>query len=619
MQSSSPHYQASGITLYAPPTSQLKLDNLSSSLINLIFSFLDTESMRRFATIKQKNTDLWNRLMQQALQIHFLELVAWAKPPQYKLETMPQNEWNKNEERKSEDVTLQHGSFYIDMPGPISYNDFLNYTVINPEGDVIKGMIKDQELRPLNIGFPYDFTLKDIQAMLPNILVITAARGDTYATAAEKLLDLHPQLKQLLLQKANVTDAASHHFTRITPYQYARWAKDTHMWKMLEKYMTPQEIQKQRDEMKTQQFKSQHGSYWDCPKKYDLHLLTVDKVPTLKELAEQNLPTLIQVQEKSKTPVFYLYGYQYCQDNVNGIMPALTELDKTQFQDELALLKEETSHTIQVTNTAKYQALHAEIETKQAHFVNSLINALQEYTHFYNGYERKKKLHPDKAAFKKQFWKPLVALWCKIGEAQRRVPMHIVNEYCRYNRCFDQKPDFKEKTLPRTSKLCDFREWSEVLTRCHLYLKQSHEEPSLMELIPMLFKKINKQGPADFYLLGHDPDTYETIISEKFYDVDNSFQTLNFRNADTLISYDSPVLTALSRIPIVFSDINGGAIIRGKFEAPRWQRLGNTTYGQYYTGTVTFDLVAVANLCHQRTQEVMCVEPYLRKSLKRKA
>jgi hypothetical protein len=53
--------------------------------------------------------------------------------------------------------------------------------------------------------------------------------------------------------------------------------------------------------------------------------------------------------------------------------------------------------------------------------------------------------------------------WCKVvGGAQRGVPAHVVNEYCREDRSFSPCPAFTEEKLPRirTSKYFpDAGEW----------------------------------------------------------------------------------------------------------------------------------------------------------------
>ncbi|WP_051555227.1 hypothetical protein [Legionella fairfieldensis] len=46
-------------------------------------------------------------------------------------------------------------------------------------------------------------------------------------------------------------------------------------------------------------------------------------------------------------------------------------------------------------------------------------------------------------------WKAMDAAWLDVGKAQRNVPAHVAQEYCRKDRSFDPKPEFNEATLPR--------------------------------------------------------------------------------------------------------------------------------------------------------------------------
>ncbi|WP_133130904.1 F-box protein [Legionella yabuuchiae] len=39
--------------------------------------------------------------------------------------------------------------------------------------------------------------------------------------------------------------------------------------------------------------------------------------------------------------------------------------------------------------------------------------------------------------------------WLDVGKAQRNVPAHVAQEYCRRDRSFDPRPEFNEATLPR--------------------------------------------------------------------------------------------------------------------------------------------------------------------------
>ncbi|MCW8408486.1 hypothetical protein OQJ13_05815 [Legionella sp. PATHC035] len=51
---------------------------------------------------------------------------------------------------------------------------------------------------------------------------------------AEKLVDMHPELQ---LKPGTITDYSGRTFKNITAYEYAYWAKDTHMCRMLERHM----------------------------------------------------------------------------------------------------------------------------------------------------------------------------------------------------------------------------------------------------------------------------------------------------------------------------------------------------------------------------------------------
>lgn len=46
-------------------------------------------------------------------------------------------------------------------------------------------------------------------------------------------------------------------------------------------------------------------------------------------------------------------------------------------------------------------------------------------------------------------WAAMKALWMRVGMAQRDIPVHVLNEYCRKDRSFDPLPTFCEDKLPR--------------------------------------------------------------------------------------------------------------------------------------------------------------------------
>ncbi|MCW8444143.1 hypothetical protein OQJ05_08760 [Fluoribacter gormanii] len=49
------------------------------------------------------------------------------------------------------------------------------------------------------------------------------------------------------------------------------------------------------------------------------------------------------------------------------------------------------------------------------------------------------------------------AAWMAVGLAQRELPVHVINEYCRPDRSFSPKPEFDEPTLPRVLIYYDYR------------------------------------------------------------------------------------------------------------------------------------------------------------------
>ncbi|MCW8410479.1 hypothetical protein OQJ13_15980 [Legionella sp. PATHC035] len=67
---------------------------------------------------------------------------------------------------------------------------------------------------------------------LLSLLLLNTATGQQ--DRAEKIVDMHPELQ---LQCGTLTDYSGRTFKNITAYEYAYWAKDTHMCRMLEKYM----------------------------------------------------------------------------------------------------------------------------------------------------------------------------------------------------------------------------------------------------------------------------------------------------------------------------------------------------------------------------------------------
>ena len=77
-------------------------------------------------------------------------------------------------------------------------------------------------------------------------------------------------------------------------------------------------------------------------------------------------------------------------------------------------------------------------EHRSAHFDFTPLK--EAYQRYLNGYH---------AWYAAQNWAAMDAAWWDIGKAQRNVPAHVAQEYCRLDRSFDPRPLFNEATLPR--------------------------------------------------------------------------------------------------------------------------------------------------------------------------
>ena len=73
-----------------------------------------------------------------------------------------------------------------------------------------------------------------------------------------------------------------------------------------------------------------------------------------------------------------------------------------------------------------------------------LKQALQNYIDGYDNWNRTNNYDAMKAA------------WMLVGLAQRDVPVHVINEYCRPDRSFDPTPQFNEEKLPRVATFYNY-------------------------------------------------------------------------------------------------------------------------------------------------------------------
>lgn len=174
-------------------------------------------------------------------------------------------------------------------------------------------------------------------------------------TEAEALLTATPDHTQTLLRTPGVFTDYSGRTFNCTAYEYAYWAKDIHMCRMLEAHMD--------------------------------------------EETKANMLT-----------------------RINAI-----EADGLSFQQ----------------NGEEHQSTHFDLA--------KLLTALQDYV---NGFD---------AWYTASDWAAMEAAWMLVGKAQRDLPIHIVNEYCRPDRSFSPLPSFNvdredipKETLPRVLTFYNF-------------------------------------------------------------------------------------------------------------------------------------------------------------------
>lgn len=168
--------------------------------------------------------------------------------------------------------------------------------------------------------------------------------------AKQALLNANPENKQILLQTPGVFTDYSGRTFNCTAYEYAYWAKDTHMCRMLERHMDEE----------------------------------------TKALMAARIDEMERIDAATDKAVGLVYQQ-------NGV------------------------------------------EHRSAHFdFTPLKEAYQRYLDGYDEWHAARN------------WAAIDAAWMAVGKAQREVPAHVAQEYCRKDRPFDPKPSFKEDTLPRS-------------------------------------------------------------------------------------------------------------------------------------------------------------------------
>jgi hypothetical protein len=222
-------------------------------------------------------------------------------------------------------------------------------------------------------------------------------------------------IQMLLRAPGKFTDYSGRTF-HCTAYEYAYWAKDTHMQRMLESHMD--------DETKTLMLEKvnqiehsglayqQHGITYQNSH-YDMSFI-------LKDLSLEKFRQLKKIAGRGHAKIQQATAYNY-----HTISFTATEYE--------VLKKILEQHRPTGISSFFYTSPAKAISEKLQFDFHSLITALDTYVtnhHKWNYYQQEE-------------------AWMKVGKAQRDVPAHIAHEYCRPDRSFNPLPSFNEETLPR--------------------------------------------------------------------------------------------------------------------------------------------------------------------------
>ncbi|MDF1683603.1 MAG: hypothetical protein P1U36_03000 [Legionellaceae bacterium] len=232
---------------------------------------------------------------------------------------------------------------------------------------------------------------------------------------AEAILKASDDKQALLTTSAKFTDYSGRTFN-CTAYEYAYWAKDTHMRRMLESHMddaTKTYLLDKIDEVERSGLAyQQHGVAYQNPH-YDISFVLKDL--SLDEFHKLQVMLGTSVERMQTATA----------DNYQNLPFTATEYEQLKIE-----LEKHKSWTI---TTLFYISPANAIANKLAFDFKSLITALDTYVTNYDRWDS----HQREIA------------WLDVGKAQRDVPAHIAQEYCRRDRSCYPCPEFNDLTLPR--------------------------------------------------------------------------------------------------------------------------------------------------------------------------
>jgi hypothetical protein len=232
---------------------------------------------------------------------------------------------------------------------------------------------------------------------------------------AHTILESFEDKQALLRASGKFTDYSGRTF-RCAAYEYAYWAKDTHMRRMLERHMDDETKAFMLEKIDAMEHSGlayqQHGvayqnAHYDMS--FALRNLSVGEFHQLKTIAGRSSAKIQQATD----------------GNYQNISFTATEYEA--LKRILEQYRPTGIFSFFFTSPAK-----ALSEKLQFDF-HSLITALDIYVTNYDKWDYHKREEA----------------WMKIGKAQRDVPAHVAHEYCRLDRSFDPLPPFNEETLPR--------------------------------------------------------------------------------------------------------------------------------------------------------------------------
>jgi hypothetical protein len=233
---------------------------------------------------------------------------------------------------------------------------------------------------------------------------------------ANAILQSPNDIQMLLRTPGKFADYSGRTF-RCTAYEYAYWAKDTHMQRMLENHMDDETkalmLEKVNQIEHSGLAYQQHGrSYQNAH--YDMSFI-------LQDLSLEEFYQLKKIVGQGHAKIQQATAYNY--QNIS--------FTATEYEALKEILEQYRPNDI----FSFFYTSPAEGISKKLQFdFHSLITALDTYVTNYG-----------------RWWShhQQIENWMKIGKAQRDVPAHVAQEYCRSDRSFDPLPSFNEETLPR--------------------------------------------------------------------------------------------------------------------------------------------------------------------------